>query len=282
VTEHVPYEATPEESVAELVDALTARPVTALDVAAGTSSFEVVAPDWFGDRVFGGMTLGQAISAAAQTVPDQALHAHSMHAYFLGPLAPGRVTMNVATLRDGRTFRTRQVTATQNGRDALTMLVSFHADEPGDEYELPMPDYLPDPDSLPPMGDVPPPLDLRWIGSPQRDDGTYESTRRCWVRTAAPMPHDLLAHLGVTAFLSDMTGSAFRPHSLGEWGNHTDATIDHAVWFHRPLQTDEWVYTDFEALVNRAGRATVRARFHDRAGHLCLSMAQELLIRPLG
>ena len=120
------------------------------------------------------------------------------------------------------------------------------------------------------------------VGTPQRDDGTYESTRRCWVRTVAPMPDDLLAHLGVAAFLSDMTGSAFRPHSLGEWGNHTDATIDHAVWFHRPLRTDEWVYTDFEALVNHAGRATVRARFHDRAGHLCLSMAQELLIRPLG
>ena len=95
------------------------------------------------------------------------------------------------------------------------------------------------------------------------------------------IPTDPVTGAVVSAFMSDMTGTSFRPHSLGEWGTHTDASIDHAVWFHRPLPLDDWVYADFHALVNVGGRTVVRGAMYSRDGRLCLSMAQELLIRPL-
>ena len=78
-----------------------------------------------------------------------------------------------------------------------------------------------------------------------------------------------------------MTGAAFRPHSLGAWGTHTDASLDHALWFHRPCRADEWNIFDLQALVNAGGRATIRATMHGEDGLLNLSMAQELLIRKL-
>jgi acyl-CoA thioesterase-2 len=95
------------------------------------------------------------------------------------------------------------------------------------------------------------------------------------------MPDDPALHACVLAYLSDMTGAAFRPHSLGTWGTHTDASLDHALWFHRPARADEWNLFDFQALVNAGGRATIRSTMHDQAGTLHLSMAQELLIRRL-
>jgi acyl-CoA thioesterase II len=244
-------------------------------------SFTAEAPDWFGDRVFGGMVVAQAAHAACQTVePDW--RPHSLHAYFLGAVRPGGVEIDVNPIRDGRTFVTREVTLRQDGRTKLTTTVSFHQDEEGDEYQLPMSSGIPAPEALPIAEDAPPPFEVRWLGpTPQRDDGTYESTRRSWERTTEPLPDEWALHLAVAAFLSDMTGTSFRPYSLGEWGGHTDASIDHAVWFHRPFRCDEWLYADFHALVNAGGRSTVRGSFYDRGGRLCMSMAQELLIRPL-
>jgi acyl-CoA thioesterase-2 len=83
------------------------------------------------------------------------------------------------------------------------------------------------------------------------------------------------------AYLSDMTGASFRPGSIGSWGTHTDASLDHTVWFHRPWRADRWSFFDIEALVNAGGRATIRATMHGEDGSLHLSMAQELLIRRL-
>ena len=83
------------------------------------------------------------------------------------------------------------------------------------------------------------------------------------------------------AYFSDMTGAAFRPRSLGIWGTHTDASLDHAVWFHRPWRADTWSIFDLQTLVNAGGRATIRATMHGEDGSLHLSMAQELLIREL-
>ena len=88
-------------------------------------------------------------------------------------------------------------------------------------------------------------------------------------------------HACVLTYFSDMTGASFRPLSLGSWGTHTDASLDHAVWFHRPARADEWTIFDLHALVNAGGRATVRATMHGEDGRLHLSMAQELLIREL-
>ena len=84
----------------------------------------------------------------------------------------------------------------------------------------------------------------------------------------APLPDTPIAHYTVAAFMSDMTGTSFRPYSLGEWGTHADASIDHALWFHREPWFDEWVYVDFHALVNHAGRSTVRGEFYDGEGRI--------------
>ena len=88
-------------------------------------------------------------------------------------------------------------------------------------------------------------------------------------------------HACALAYFSDMTGASFRPLSLGVWGTHTDASLDHALWFHRPWRADVWSIFDLHALVNAGGRATVRATMHGDDGTLHLSMAQELLIREL-
>jgi acyl-CoA thioesterase-2 len=263
----------PDPAVDDLLRALRAARVDG-------DKFAAVAPDWFGERVFGGVVLAQLVHAAAQTVNGRS--AHSLHASFLSALRPGPVDLAVERLRDGRTFATRQVVSSQGGRTAALATVSFHGADKGDEYQIPAPVDLPAPESLPRDDAAPPPLDARSIGpTERRSDGTYRSTRRTWVRTISRMPDDPLDHLAVAAFLSDLTGTSFRPFSLGQWGIHADASIDHAVWFHRPMRTDEWLYSDFHALVNGGGRSTVRGEFFDRSGRLCMSMAQELLIRPL-
>ena len=103
--------------------------------------------------------------------------------------------------------------------------------------------------------EAPFPFDIRELGpTERRDDGTYLSTRRCWFRTREALPDDPAVHACVLAYFSDMTGAAFRPLSLGIWGTHTDASLDHAVWFHRPWRADAWSIFDLQTLVNAGGR----------------------------
>jgi acyl-CoA thioesterase-2 len=238
-------------------------------------------PDWYDQgHIFGGVVVAQALSAAMQSVPGGLLP-HSLHGYFLRAVRPGPpVEVVVDHLRDGRSFTTRQVTVTQDDRRAFAGACSFHAPEDGVEYELGIP-AVPPPEEVEPDAFPQGPFEVRDAGpSPVRDDGTYASTRRMWVRCAPALPNDARIHTAVLAYLSDMTGTSFRPHSLGEWGTHTDASLDHAVWFHRPARADEWLLYDLHALVNTAGRSVVRGSMY-QDGHLRLSMAQELLIRPL-
>jgi acyl-CoA thioesterase II len=266
-------------TVAELVDAIVARPVAS--AADGTETFVTTCPDWWGgDRTFGGMVVAQALHAATQTVPA-GLDVHSLHGYFLRPSYPRfPSTHSVARLRDGRTFTTREVTTEVEGRTVFRMTCSFHGAEAGDEYQLPMA-------GVPAPGEIegteaPFPFDVRNLGAtPRRPDGTYESTRLCWFRTREPLADDPALHACVLAYLSDMTGAAFRPHSLDAWGGYTDASLDHALWFHRPRRADEWNLFDFQAVANAGGRSTIRATMHGADGQLYLSMAQELLIREL-
>jgi acyl-CoA thioesterase-2 len=266
---------TPAEIIELLLNALTVSP------GAEAGDFTAKAPDWFGDRVFGGVVVGQALAAAARTV-EPPMRPHSLHAYFLGALRPGPVELEVERLRDGRTFATRHVTSRQHGRTALWQTVSFHQDEPAAPYQLAMPPGVPGPEDLQAADDGPPPFVLHELGpTSRRDDGTYESTRRCWVRPVAPLPDEPTAHLVAAAFLSDLTGTSFRIHSPRDWGTHTDASIDHAVWFHRPPRIDDWVFMDFQLLVAAGARSTLRGSMFDRDGQLLLTMAQELLIRPL-
>jgi acyl-CoA thioesterase II len=267
-------------TVAELVDSITARE-TGSD-AQGRPTFTTTTPKWWvHGRVFGGMVVAQALNAAMRTVSG-GLEVHSLHGYFLRPTSPGSQTTHVVdNVRDGRSFSMRQVISEVEGRETFRMTCSFHVPEEGDSYQLPVAQEIPPPHDV--VGfEAPFPFDVRELGATEkREDGTYRSTRRCWFRTREPLSDDPAVHAGLLAYFSDMTGASFRPHSLGVWGTHTDASLDHALWFHRPWRADTWSIFDLHALVNAGGRATVRATMHGEDGTLHLSMAQELLIREL-
>jgi acyl-CoA thioesterase-2 len=261
------------EMMRELVDALTTRPTDDEGV------FTAPSPDWFGPRLFGGFVVAQALNAAIKTVSG-GLRPHSLHGYFLRPVETARDSeLRVAHVRDGRTFTTRQVTTMQGGKAAFVATASFCLDEVGDEYQAALPD-VPAPDDIESSG-FDGPVDMRDLGAtPVRADGTMESTRRVWFGVD-PLGDDPGLHATVLAYLSDMTGTSFRPLSLGDWGAHTDASLDHAVWFHRPARADGWLFYDLHALINTGGRSTVRGELYTSDGKLVLSLAQELLIRPI-
>jgi acyl-CoA thioesterase-2 len=261
--------------VQELVAGLQVQPV-------GDDRFSVTAPTWFDDeRVFGGVVVAHALNAALQTVDDSGVRPHSFHGYFLRPVLAGAdVELTVDRLRDGRSFSTRHVTVSQDGRASMWAAVSFHRDEAGDDYRLPMPPDVPAPDGLP-ASEWGGPFDAREAGPVLAEDGTFRSTRRVWVRLPGPLPDDPAVHATLAGYLSDMTGTSFRPLSLGEWGRHTDASLDHALWLHRPFRLDEWLFFDLQAVFNGGGRSVVRGSLYTADGVLCLSMMQELLIREL-
>ncbi len=267
-------------TVSDLVASVTAR-ASGPDPD-GRPTFTTASPNWWvGGRTFGGMVVAQALSAAVQTAPA-GLEVHSLHGYFLRPTRPGSRTVHtVSRVRDGRSFSTRDVVSAAEGKETFRMTCSFHAPEEGADYQLPAGPGIPPPHDIEGF-EAPFPFDIRELGATERrEDGTYLSTRRCWFRTREALPDDPAVHACVLAYFSDMTGAAFRPLSLGTWGTHTDASLDHAVWFHRPARADEWSIFDLQTLVNAGGRATIRATMHGEDGSLHLSMAQELLIREL-
>ena len=266
-------------TTADLVGAIWAEEIGA--DGSGRRAFVTTSPDWWvGGRTFGGMIVAQALSAAVQTMPSE-FEVHSLHGYFLRPTAPGaRSRHEVESVRDGRSFSTRSVVSAVEGKETFRMTCSFHRPEEGDEYEMPAP-IVPGPLEIKDI-EAPFPFDVRELGhTERRGDGTYESTRRCWFRTRDPLPDDAGVHACVLSYFSDMTGAAFRPLSMGSWGTHTDASLDHALWFHRRGRADVWTLFDLHALVNAGGRATIRATMRGEDGSLHLSMAQELLIREL-
>jgi acyl-CoA thioesterase-2 len=269
-----------EATVDDLVGAITARKGALRPD--GSPTFTTTSPAWWGgERTFGGMVVAQALHAAVQTAPA-GMEVHSLHGYFLRPTVPGaRTTHLIEHVRDGRSFSTRGVTSLVDGRETFRMTCSFHTPEGGDDYQLAMAPGIPRPNEIEGF-EAPFPFDIRELGATEkREDGTFRSTRRCWFRTRETLPDDPALHACVLAYFSDMTGAAFRPLSLGSWGTHTDASLDHAVWFHRPWRADRWSLFDLHALVNAGGRATIRATMHGEDGNLHLSMAQELLIRKL-
>ena len=241
--------------------------------------YETVPPRTFGDRTFGGQVLAIATAAVMRTAPS-ADPPHSLHGYFLRPVAPDvPVQVAVETLREGRSFRTFEVRIAQDDRARFVATCQFHADEPGVDYQPVMP-AVPPPDGLVEhwrQG----PVESRSLGpTAPSADGTHASTRRAWLRLTTRLPDDPVVGAAMAAYLSDLTGTAYRPLSLDEYEGYVDASLDHAMWFHRPLRVDEWVYFDIHCALNHAGRSLIRGSMYDTAGRLCLSMAQELLIRP--
>lgn len=241
-------------------------------------------------RVFGGQVAAQAVRAAQLTVaPQRAIH--SLHAYFIRPGRPGEdIEMQVERPRDGRSFTSRRVKAVQSGEVIFDMITSFHVAEEGPEYAIPITDDVPAPEDVEePTGMFGRmrsmmPFDMREMGPTEPVEGIYRSTRRAWFKTVGPLPDDPSIHTCVLAFASDMgVVSAARVPVAGEaeWERFMGASLDHAVWFHRPIKADEWILFDLRTVSSSGARGLAAGTMHQRGGPLGVSVAQEALIRPL-
>jgi acyl-CoA thioesterase-2 len=255
-------------------------------------------PDTPSQRVYGGQVAGQALVAAGRTVPaDRPVH--SLHAYFLRPGDPGiPIVYEVDRIRDGRTFTTRRVVAIQHGRAIFNLAASFHAPEDGVEHQVAMPD-VPDPEDLPtwherlePWAEQlgswyrrPRPIDVRYVSDPPwaaRDRAPRAPRSLVWLRTDGRLPDDPLVHVCALTYASDMTllDALLRAHGLA-WGDGrvSGASLDHAMWFHRPFRADEWLLYDTEAPSARGARGLAQGRLYRRDGALAASVVQEGLLR---
>ncbi|MCA9567179.1 MAG: acyl-CoA thioesterase II [Myxococcales bacterium] len=251
-------------------------------------------------RVFGGQVVGQALSAADQTVPDDR-PVHSMHAYFLRPGdARKPIVFHVDPIRDGRSFTTRRVVAVQNGHAILNLAASFQVDEPGLEHQDTAPDVRPPeellsqrdlalaaidriPEPLRAMATAERPIETRPAQSQNPlDPKVRPPVRRVWFRTRGKLPDDDALHRYLLAYTSDFSflTTSMQPHGV-DWltPGFQVASIDHAMWFHRPFRMDEWLLHDIESPSASGARGLVRGRFFDRQGRLVASTVQEGLIR---
>jgi len=229
-------------------------------------------------RLYGGQVAAQAARAASLTVPD-ARSLHSLHGYFLRSGSPDLPTiLQVDRDRDGRSFSARHVVARQNGEVILSLLVSFHIDEAGREYqerEIPpavAPEELPE---HPRVGHNTM-FDLRALARDERRPPFGGMPHRFWARTRGALPDDWLLHACVLTYLSDMgTGFAKVPSDEPMGG----PSIDHAVWFHRPVRMDDWVLVDLEPVSASGARAFYTGSIHSRDGTLAATLTQEHLLR---
>lgn len=249
-------------------------------------------------RVFGGQVASQALVAAGRTVPADR-RVHSLHAYFIRGGDPGvPIIYTVDRVRDGRSFTTRRITAVQHGKAIFTLSASFQVDEPGFEHADEMPG-VPDPETLPTYGErmaelgdranqwarLERPIDIRYVTEPawiSRDRGPREAHNQVWMRADGRMPDDGLSQVCVLAFASDMTllDALLARHGM-YWGTDPviGASLDHAMWFHRPFRADEWFLYDCGSPTAAGGRGLATGRFFSRDGRLIATVVQEGLFR---
>jgi acyl-CoA thioesterase-2 len=259
--------------------------------------FRGLQPDEPRQRVFGGQVASQALMAAGRTVSHGRVH--SLHAYFLRPGDPSQpILYEVDRIRDGKSFTTRRVIAIQHGEAIFNMACSFHAEELGVEHQFTMP-HVPSPEELAPMSERlapwpdelaewfarPHPIDQRYIGElPSKQTEPQDPYQRLWMRAEGELPDDALLHACVATYASDLSlfDTILVPHPE-RWtaADFMGATIDHCMWFHRPVRADEWMLFDSDSPVATGGRGLARGFLFDRAGHLMVSMVQEGLTRVL-
>ncbi|HLI37484.1 MAG TPA: acyl-CoA thioesterase II [Streptosporangiaceae bacterium] len=255
-------------------------------------------PDEQLQRVFGGQVAGQALVAAGRTVP-QDRPVHSLHAYFIRPGDPAvPLVYMVDRVRDGRSFTTRRVSAIQHGRPIFTLSASFHRAEPGPSHADPMP-QVPPPGGIPRTADrleklagkLPrsvhdSPIDLRTPGpltvEAERDPSLRTTRTQVWLRVDGELPDDPLLHVCLMTYASDITllDSVLLGHGLS-WldGRTTGASLDHAMWFHRPFRADRWLLYAQESPVAAGARGLARGEVFTAEGELVVSVVQEGLIR---
>jgi acyl-CoA thioesterase-2 len=255
-------------------------------------------PDERRQRVFGGQVAGQALVAAGRTVPaDRPVH--SLHAYFIRPGDPTvPIVYTVDRVRDGRSFTTRRVSAIQHGKTIFTLSASFHRAEPGPVHADPMPD-VPPPEMVERtsdrlarlLGEVPAqmaqsPIDLRSVGplsvEAERDPALRTTRNLVWLRVDGELPDDPLLHVCLMTYASDMTllDSVLLGHGLS-WvdGRTSGASLDHAMWFHRPFRADRWLLYAQDSPVAYGARGLAHGEVFTAGGELVVSVMQEGLVR---
>lgn len=241
-------------------------------------------PDhWNDDVMFGGTVVGQSITALTRDAPE-GRRLHSMHAYFLRPAGSHTpIDYVVMPIRDGRAYSSRRLTASQNGKAVFEAMASFTEDTEGWLYDLPHTSPLPSLDDGE-RGFGMAGFESVYLGATeQRADHTYESTDRKWFRLPMDIGDDVNLHAAYFGVASDWTGMGSRPLGMDwKWedgGGPPVASLDHAVWFHRPARITDWHFLDLHSLVNYGGRGQIRMTIRNEAGQVVLSMAQELLLR---
>jgi acyl-CoA thioesterase-2 len=236
-------------------------------------------------RLFGGQVASQSLRAACLTV-DAGRPPHSLHAYFILPGRPGEpLRLDVQRSRDGRSFTTRHVTASQGGKAIFELVASFHGTEAGDDWQLPAPSGIPLPDELAPPElpsflKVALPFDIRPVTAPP--PGSFPLRHPFWVRVRGPVGDDPALHACLLTFLSDMAVVASARAPGSSIPAFAGASLDHAVWFHRPARADEWLLFSVDPVTNYGARGLARGTLHTEAGVLVASIAQEALLRPAG
>jgi acyl-CoA thioesterase-2 len=190
------------------------------------------------------------------------------------------VSYRITSLRDGRTFATRSLEAEQDGNLVLSMACSFTEDTEGYEYELPIGHDVPGPEEVE-QGPGPGAWIAAGLGpTPPDDNGVMQSTHRLWFRLPGELPDDPHLHAALITFATDWTGIGGRPRHL-EGDTTGMVSLDHAVWFHRPIRADAWNLYDVHSLVNAGGRGVLRGVMVDLDRHVAVSVAQEMLLRPI-
>lgn len=251
-------------------------------------------------NVFGGQVVGQALSAAAQTVPEERV-VHSMHGYFLRPGDAKRpIVYDVDRIRDGKSFTTRRVVAIQNGAAIFSMAASFQREEPGFEHQATAPE-TPGPDGL--LSEIEiarkyadripahllgqatceRPIEIRPVDPVNvLRPRARPPERRVWYRAVDRLPDAPSVHRYLLAYASDfnLLGAAMQPHAVS-WlmPDMQVASLDHAIWFHRPFRMDDWLLYVIDSPSASGARGLSRGQFFTRDGTLVASTAQEGLIR---
>ncbi|MBW2231739.1 MAG: acyl-CoA thioesterase II [Deltaproteobacteria bacterium] len=252
-------------------------------------------------RLFGGQVAAQSLVAAGRTV--RGVPVHSLHGYFLRPGDPAvPVVYTVDRIRDGRSFSTRRVVAQQRGKAIFNMAASFHEAERGYTHQLEMPDAPPPeevaswrehierltgkiPEQFREMVKRERPVETRHVHPPTFLGGpTREGPSQLWIRAREHLGDDPFLHQCVLTYATDISlvDCVLQPHgSRGELGPMMTASLDHAIWFHRPLRMDEWLLYHIDSPAAYGARGLSRGSVYTQAGVLVASTSQEALVRPV-
>jgi acyl-CoA thioesterase-2 len=284
-----------QRAVDALVGLLDLRPT-------GEHQFEGVSPPVGPQRVFGGQVAAQALVAAGRTV-DPARRVHSLHGYFVRGGDPSEpIEYGVENIRDGRSFSVRRCVAYQRGKPIFTMSSSFQRIETGLDHQTMAPPDVPSPDQTPTMVErlapyperlaawmmTPRPLDVRYVTEPgwlRPGDRRASARQRAWMRIDGTLPDDPLVHACALAFGSDITLLDAILSVHGEvWGpgGMVGASLDHALWFHRPFRADEWFLYDCWSPSASGARGLATGHMFTSDGRHISTAVQEGLLRRVG